>query len=99
MPAFKKVAHATPAEAFCGSLDRSQRNHLRALLHHEHACRDLKRALGIAKTETISHAQHATGLARRGETIRLFKDYADRSPANLTATDTHATAGKAGCSL
>jgi len=96
MPALKKVAHATPAEAFCGSLDRNQRNHFRALLHHEHACRDLKRALGIAKTETVSHAARATGLARSGQTIRLFENYAQHSPANPSSVDTHAVAGKAG---
>lgn len=92
----KHTAPQSHAAHFTASLSTSQRNHLRVLLLHEHACRDLRRALGINKAEAISHAQHATGLARRGQTIQLFKDHAQHNPANLTATDTHAAAGKAG---
>lgn len=82
----KLNAPQSHAAQFAASLSKSQRNALRVLLLHEHACRDLRRALGITKAETISHAHHATGLARRGETIRLFENHAQHSPANLTAT-------------
>lgn len=92
----KHTAPQSHAAHFAESLSKSQRNHLRVLLLHEHACRDLRRVLGITKAETISHAQHATGLARSGQTIRLFENYAQHSPANLSAVDTHAAAGKAG---
>ena len=92
----KHTAPQSHAAHFAASLSKSQRNHLRVLLLHEHACKDLRRALGITKAEKISHAQHATGLARRGQTIKLFKDFADHSPANLSSVDTHAVAGKAG---
>lgn len=89
MPAFKKVTHATAAETFCGSLNRNQRNHLRALLHHETACRDLKHALGIAKATTVTHAARATGLAKIGRTIELFAQ-AKPSPVNLLPLDREA---------
>jgi hypothetical protein len=94
--AVKIIASQSHAAQFARSLSKSQRNALRVLLLHEHACHDLKHALGIEKHATVSHAMHATGLARRGETIRLFKDHTQHSPANLTAVDTNATAGKAG---
>ena len=57
----KHTAPQSHAAHFTASLSTSQRNHLRVLLLHEHACRDLRRALGINKAEAISHAQHATG--------------------------------------
>jgi hypothetical protein len=78
----KHTAPQSHAAHFAASLSKSQRNHLRVLLHHEHACLDLKHALGIGKTTTVSHAEHCTGLARRADTIRLFRD-AKASAANL----------------
>ena len=86
MPAFKKVTHATAAETFCGSLNRNQRNHLRAMLHYANACQDLKHALGVAKAVTMSHAEHATGCARRGDTISLFRNHDLSKPADLRVT-------------
>jgi hypothetical protein len=95
--AVKSIAPQSHAAQFAASLSVSQRNHLRVLLAHQHACRDLKAALGITKQDTVSHAAHATGLAKLGQTIRLFKERLDRSAVDLRADDRLATAGKAGC--
>jgi predicted N-formylglutamate amidohydrolase len=81
--AVSKHKSQSHAAQFCGSLSISQRNSLRAILLHEHACRDLKRALGIEKADTTSHAAHATGCAKLGNTISLFRDHARGTAVNL----------------
>ena len=79
----KHNAPQSHAAHFAASLSTSQRNHLRVLLLHEHACRDLRRSLGVEKqAATVSHAAHATGLAKVGRTIELFAQ-AKPSAANL----------------
>lgn len=75
----------THAEYFCESLSASQRNALRTILHHDHACADLKRALGIQKVaHHISEHARRTGKAMVGRTIELFQH---NSAADLHAGD------------
>lgn len=78
----KHTAPQSHAAHFAASLSKSQRNHLRVLLMHEHACRDLRHALGITKATTVSHAARAIGLAKTGRTIELFAQ-AKPGAANL----------------
>ncbi len=74
MAVIKHIAK-THASHFADSLNRSQRNHLRVLLSHQYAFRDLRHALGIADHKVMSHAEHATGLAKAGRTIELFRHH------------------------
>lgn len=78
----KNTSGHTHSAQFIKGLSRSERNALRVILLHSNGPHDLRRALGIEKQRMVSHADHATGCARRGETIRLF-DLAQHSPAHL----------------
>lgn len=64
---------------FVSSLPRNSRNALRVILAHEHGAAKLREALGMREVGVMAQTDRATGLARAGGTIELFRDAPQRN--------------------
>jgi hypothetical protein len=70
---------------FLQSLNPSQRNTLKLVLHLETASSLLRRELGISHIVVMKEDDRRTGLARAGRTADLFKEHSRSSVTNLKA--------------
>jgi hypothetical protein len=59
---------------FVSSLSRNGRNSLRVILAHEDGATKLREALGMREIRVMPQPDKASGLARAGRTIDLFRD-------------------------
>lgn len=71
------------AGQFVAHLKSNERNALRVLLLTKSGLADLREALGTVHMRVLSEAEIATGHARRGTTISLFRNHHQHTPTNL----------------